>query len=81
MDKTIIKMAKYYVHTKNATLKSTAEKFSTSSSAVGKYFTNELKFISPRLYGKVEEKKARNVLKSRKNFTKSRWLFNIFKKK
>lgn len=83
MDKKIIKMARYYVRTKDATIKSTAEKFSISSSTVGGYFTNELKFISPKLYGKVEEKKARNVLKARNNFVKSKscWLCNIFKHK
>ena len=82
MEKTIIKMAKYYTRKRKATVKSTALKFGVSIRAITKYFTEDLKMLSPKLYGKVQAKKATNMKKVKSNFKKKAcWLSKLFKKR
>ena len=79
-ERTVIKMAKYYVRKKNMTLKKLSDKFDVSLKTINNCFNNDLKFINPKLYGKVQGKKAENINKVR--FTKSKkCLFGFFGKK
>ena len=77
---TIVKMAKYYIRKRNATFKTVSEKFNVSTRVVSDSFNETLKEIDPKLYGKVQGKKAANVLKSRSNFGKKCWLRKLFKR-
>lgn len=66
----IIKMAKYYIASKKVTFKMVAEKFDVSSATVSKYLNDRLKSIDIVLWGKVQNKKAKNIAKSRENIIK-----------
>lgn len=78
----IIKMAKYYIHAKKASIRSTAEKFGVAYSTANKYLNHSLKGIDINLWVKVQAKKAANIAKSRQNFVKpvkKCFLSSIFK--
>lgn len=66
----IVKMAKQYIASKKATFESVGKKFDVSSSKVSKYLNNDLKSIDIVLWGKVQNKKAINIARSRQNFVK-----------
>lgn len=79
----IIKMAKCYASTKNATFKSVAEKFEVSDTTAKKYLNILLKDIDFKLWIKVQKKKTGNIERTRQNFVKPQkkcLLGRLFKK-
>ena len=80
-DKYIKIIAKHYIYKKDATLKSTAEYFDISRSELNSILNEDLKIVSPRLYGKVQEKKISNTLKVRFGNKKTNWFTRLFKKR
>ena len=67
MEKLVVKVAKAYLATKKATMKTVAEKFGVSESTVGKYLNKTLAEVDPELWVKVQEKKKANVARSHQN--------------
>ena len=65
--KMIKKMAHKYVATKTS-MRALAKEFGISYANLQRHFSEDLKEISPKLYEKVNKKKAANTEKSRRNF-------------
>lgn len=66
----IKQLAEFYITDKDATIRSTAEKFNIGKSTVHRYFSRDLKNISKELYEKVCIKCQLNTNKVRENFIK-----------
>ena len=67
-DEKIVLMAKRYIKSPDATIRSVAKEYGIGASTLQNYFANRLKDISPDLYKKVEKKKNENISRVRKNF-------------
>ena len=68
----IEKMARAYLSSKDATMRSVAKEFGIGYGTLQKCFSSDLKEISPKLYEKVSKKKTANIEKTRHNFDTSK---------
>ena len=66
----IKKAARRYIKYPNATIRSIAEEFGMGASTLQGYFAKDLKEISPKLYDKVNKKKASNIERAKHVFEK-----------
>ena len=64
-EKTLVRMAKYYVKTKSATYVVLCNKFNLSTSVVRRCLNVTIKEIDPELWVAVQEKKKANIERGR----------------